>query len=196
MKTDEKYILVRERASQMGWSVIEKLEIGRKEVFYHTSKDVAELALQDLINEKFDPKKYPQITDSQPMIVKFEEKHGESFYVYTNREEFFKIFLEVLIYRFENGWYDYDIDKPKQEVKMSLEEINALTDEKLKKFQLDRFKQQERDMREYNEFMQLKKDTETAFKKKNARLAYFVLDERKDGEYEKFEIIKPQRVEI
>lgn len=192
---DEKYYTIPERNSQIGFTLIERLEKGRKELFYHTSKDVIELALQHVKKGVFDPKKYPAITESQAMIVKFEEKHGDLYYVYNSREEFYKIFLEVLISRYDQGWYNYTMNKPKQEVTMTLEEISALTDEKLKAFQYQRFEKYERDMREYNEFVQLQKETEQAYKNKDAKLAYFVLLDRKGGEYEGFEIIEPQRVD-
>jgi hypothetical protein len=191
--TNEKYYVIPERCSHIGFSLMERLEKGRKEIFYHTSKDVIEYAYKDILNGKFDAKKYPEITISDPKIIKFNEKHGDNYYIYTSREDFYNVFLDVFMDRYREGWYSYTIDKPKQEVTMTLEEINALPDETLKKFQLTRYKEYERELRDYNEFLQLKSDTEKAYKEKNAKLAYYVMHDRKDGEYEGFEIIEPNR---
>lgn len=191
---DEKYYVIADRTSQIGWTLVERLEKGRKEIFYHTSKDVIETAFSDIKKGKFDAKKYSKVLEPKIMIVKFDEKHGELIYAYTSREEFYNIFLEVLTSRYEQKWYSYKLTKPKKDIDMSLDEIQALKDEKLKASALQRFNSFEKEMREYNEHMQLINDTDKAYKEKNARLAYDVLSERKDGEYEGFEIIKPERV--
>lgn len=192
---DEKYYIIADRTSQIGWTLMERVENGRKEIFYHTSKEVVETAYSDLKKGKFDPKKYSQNLEPKIMIVKFEEKHGDLIYAYTSREEFYKIFLEVLSARYKEGWYSYKPKKPKKEIDMTLQQIEAITDESLKKFQLDRYKSYERELKEYNEFTQLNNDTEKAYKEKNAKLAYYVISERNDGEYEGFEIIAPERVD-
>jgi hypothetical protein len=194
-KPEERYYIVPDRITQIGFSIIERLEDGRKEVFYHTSKSVVNEACEDLLKGKFElnwyNNKYPPLDKDKVMIVRFIEKHGDLYYVYNTREEFYKIFLEVLIERHGQGWYHYSVDKPKQEVTMTVTEIGAIEDLKLRKFQMDRFLQQEREMQEYKEHMQLVESTERAVKEKNAKLAERVMSARKDGEYEGYEIIEP-----
>src|SRR6185369_17111484 len=81
----------------------------RIELFYHTDAAVAQQAFNDVVNGKFNAKKYAKIQKQKlQLIVKFEEKHGDMYYVYTSREEFYKIFYTVFKERYENdGWYDF-----------------------------------------------------------------------------------------
>jgi hypothetical protein len=194
-KLEEKYFLRKDRTTQIGWSIIEIVEKAHKEVFYHTSKSVIELAVQDLREGKFElnwrNNKYPPLDKDKVMIIKFNEKYGDNYFVYRSREEFYKIFLDTLVDRYDQGWYHYNVNEPKQEITMTVAEIGAIEDLKLRKFQMDRFLEQEKEMRDYKEHMQLVENTERAYKEKNPKLAYQVLSERKDGEYEGYEIIEP-----
>lgn len=196
----ERYFIQHFRNYDLGFAIIDRLAadnvtLQNREIFYHTSNDVINVAMQDLINGKFDVKKYAKIEPLDARIVVFHEKHGESYYIYTSREEFYKIFLKVLTERDEEDWYSDEYDKPVKDVDMTLDQINAIKDEKLKNFQMQRFKTYEREFKEYQEMLQMQKNIKKAIAEKNGRLALYVMEERRDGEYENFEIIEPQRVE-
>ena len=172
----------------------------RREVFYHTDPDVAKLAFQDLIKGKFDAKKYKKIGELPAQIVKFEEKHGETFYVYTSREQFYRIFLSVFMDRYKDNWFDFDdVDEPQQPMSVNNtpltdDDVNAIGDKKLQAFQRERLVEFKNDLKEYEKMKIEQEIVERILEEQNGQLALTFMEKRRNCEYENFEIIEPEIV--
>jgi len=174
----------------------------RIELFYHTDAAVAQQAFNDVVNGKFNAKKYAKIQKQKlQLIVKFEEKHGDMYYVYTSREEFYKIFYTVFKERYENdGWYDFDVEKPKQPLNtnnkpLTERDIANVTDGDLRNFQIKRLREYEAALKEYEKSSNEERFAKEILKTKSGKMALLFMEKRRNYEYEQYEIIVPQKYE-
>ena len=139
------------------------------------------------------------MTDIQPVIIRFEEKHGSLNFIAHSEDEVRRIFKHVLATRWADGWYDWM--KNYAPFKLSgvppgytSDEIDALPDsmESVKdemRSKLMEWKKAEDDKNEirdrYKEIAKVAKSTEI-----NSE-AYDIIRDNRGGEYENFEVIEP-----
>jgi len=123
-----------------------------------------------------------------PKLLKFEEKHGDRYYLLTSLEQAKTVYLKVLTERFDEDWYTWMKNyKPYELVKLEFtqKDIDELKDSLGVKNQLTKQLQDyERKLDEQEETRELYKSIESAVKEKNGVKAESILRDLKDGEYE------------
>lgn len=202
MKTKEKDItFVTTDNSRLYWILFETIgENPRKEIFRHADHGVVKQAQRDYVetknnpNLKFKVSNYPQKAPGTKIIM-FEEKHTNRYFEYNSVEKFYKIFLKIFNERYEQGWFKYgEVNKPKS-LKMSVEEINALKDEDVKKIAQDKYDEYQRELKQYEQYRKFNETVERVSKEQDAPAAYSILRGRNGYEYEKFEIIETESID-
>lgn len=165
-----------------------------KEIFYHTSETVAEKFIEEFIKDNSNAValgkkllKETPLTPLPPQIIKFEEKHGDANYLYTSREQFYRIFLTVFLERYNEGWYEEEIEEPVNDVKQTPAEIEEIEDKEYRELLKTRLKKFERKLVEYNEAKRRLSYVERAVKENSGQIAFSIMRERDGAEYEGFE---------
>lgn len=154
--------------------------------------------LQNLVKSILSNEYYFDIEeDYDPLIIKFSEKHGENYYVVKNKKEFNKVFFEVLKTRFNDYWFSWMKDFENTKEFVSQETIDLIPDtpelkqtkEGLQKKLYD-WMHQERICKGHQElYLEIKQVIEY----NQIEKAYEILDELKEGEYEGYEVITPNK---
>lgn len=136
-------------------------------------------------------------TDSYK-IIKFEEKHGEYFYVVNTIEQVDRVFFKTLKERYDSGWFDW-LNSIKEPVapKRSMEKINELPEwaSDLKETIERDVKQYERDLATYNEYKSLYQKIEDVVKGHKLREASEIIRSLSNSEYEGYEFITPEEID-
>lgn len=161
-----------------------------------------------LFIKNFDTGNYTD-TVLNPVIIKFNEKHGDRFYLARSEEEAKGIYFLVLKERFDQKYYSYmkdyipyqmkNLTKPEYTIEdintMTISGISSIQDfEELKKRMKERvhlYYKLEKDQIETREkYFEIEKVLEQI----DGVGAYNILSDFKEGEYEGFEIIDPENL--
>ena len=188
-KQKEPYF-VRHTPRGLGYEIIKRE--GWIGVYETPDSDQAKEALKYFLNGKGD--KAPKPSENWPIkILKFEEKHGDRYFVIRKPEELYKIALATIIERKKIGWY-YKPEKPNFEIALNDEQINALPNDTLKEAAIKQRRVLQREVDSYNEYAADYNLMIKAIKEKNGRLACAFMYTRQNCEYEKFEVITPSEL--
>lgn len=128
------------------------------------------------------------------MIVVFKEKHGDRHFIVKNQTELNKVALKIVLEREEEGWYDFDYEKP-VEPKMTVEDAAKLGMAGVKDAVEREWSSYKYSKKQYEEGIQLKAALEKVVKEKDGATAFRFLNEMKGGEYEAFEVISSESLE-
>jgi len=128
-----------------------------------------------------------------PGVIVLKEKHGTRYYWALTREERNASALAILTERWNNGNSDYYYDpfKNKQESakpELTLEQVNALPDGKIKQMALKEHNTSDRRRRQQLEAEELYLEIKRAVEEEDGQLAWSALSWRGDYEYEGFYI--------
>jgi 5-hydroxyisourate hydrolase-like protein (transthyretin family) len=134
----------------------------------------------------------------EPVILKFKEKHGDRHYVPKTPDEVYRIFLEVLEDRNDQGWYSWykDMKNDTPKPKYTRSEVNGLPEsmEKVKPTLIKEIENWEAAEKVTKEFHELGAKIAKAIADKDGRLAYEIIENNREGEYEGFEFIEPDTI--
>lgn len=126
---------------------------------------------------------------TKPELLILREKHGEGYYLINNDKKLFEVSLVILKTRFNEGWY-YDPDESEiPKASLTKEQIEALPEGHVKQVAVREMNSIKREIRLYKESMKSYKNIKKAIKDSDGRMAYMCLMDRRDGEYEGFELI-------
>lgn len=127
-------------------------------------------------------------------ILIFQEKHGTRYFDGTTDKARYAAALYILKQRFEEGWWYGEEEKvPSLEgtiddTGLTIQQIEDLPDGKIKKEALEAVKSLKRSIRYAKEHNYQLKLIKKALDESNGRLAYSVLRDRSDHEYERMEV--------
>lgn len=137
-----------------------------------------------------------------PQLIIFHEKHGDGYYLVESREAEEKMFLQVLEERNQYGWYKWMKDyKPCRHTNdpvptYTKEDIMAMPDsmETEKKRLLAEFSKWEREEKEAQKIRTDWEKIQKTIQEKNGKMANYLLDEFRDGEYDGFEYVSFEHI--
>jgi len=127
-------------------------------------------------------KKAPRPIITEPSLVVCREKHGEFYFLVKEDEDVFRIALSILRGRLKTGWYPAPGPKP-ADLDFTEEDVQKLP----KTFQPDAWRKFSVHKNELNWWLQETKnhgDIKQALAENDGRLAWQILKDRSDGEYE------------
>lgn len=122
----------------------------------------------------------------EPMVLILHEKHGELHFHVPDESALFKIALDIVDKRLRAGhWYldpkDYEPKNPG----MTKEQAEALPEGPIRKAALDEIGRHQRQLNEYRWIKEGWETIQKAVKEKDGRLAWRVLRDHSDGEYQR-----------
>ncbi len=123
------------------------------------------------------------------MIVR--EKHSDTHYVLANIDEFKHLCLLLLWERYHLGYYATDSIPPKPPI--SKKAIESWTDSSAKRSMVGEWERYEDIIRRNDRYIRILELAEEALRNHDGMIAYTVLKECCDHEYEGLEIIEPSK---
>lgn len=130
--------------------------------------------------------KKSRIQDGKRYIAEFKEKHGTFYFVVLTSEELDAVCLYMLGMRNNQGWYRQPEPIAKENIpSYSLAEAELLKSP-AKEAALQQIKYYQRRLDDNSQDQESWERIQTALQTKNGQLAYDVLAERSDYEYERF----------
>jgi hypothetical protein len=134
---------------------------------------------------KPEPRK-PRPAIEEPSLLVLHEKHGDLYFHVPNEAALFKVALDIVEKRLRAGhWYldpkDYEPKAPS----VSKEQADALPDGPVKKAALQELSGHVRAVKEYRWIKEGWELIHKAVKEKDGRLAWKVLRDHSDGEYQR-----------
>jgi hypothetical protein len=123
--------------------------------------------------------------ENYPIVIQITDKYDGYLTLVNNYKSFCNFFLKRLEHIL--GYYIRKPDEPKKlEFDKSL--LDKLPEGKIKDKYKDELRQYEIDYQEYENDLELYNDAENAIKNKNGEIAFFIINRRKDYEYEGLEV--------
>lgn len=119
-----------------------------------------------------------------PQLIVVKEKHDNGYYLVNDVEAVWRWALAILKERLDQRWY-YKPDEPKLREEVPDDVMDKLP-ESLRKKAKDDKQSNKSNMKRYQRDMEVWNDIHTALTEQNGALAFKVLDDRKDHEYEGF----------
>jgi hypothetical protein len=185
----------RREPNGFGYEVMKKVMEGSKvvkrEIVFHTSdreqaNDYARMKNMGVSeNTIFIPK-----TEWETRVLKFEEKHGDRFFLVKTISDFHKVCKKIFDEREKYGWYNYikALKEPKAP-DFKEDDIPNLP-ESMQQSAKDLMRRYKTDLHEYKSSLLQKNLYDLAKTGNEAACAQF-LNDSKSGEYESFEFIEP-----
>lgn len=141
------------------------------------------------MDEKFLQKWWARSIESReyPALLIERGKHGDSYFLINSPEDLEQRALKILTDRHEEGYWYEKPAPPDSSDNLSKEEIEKLSP----KLQKEAIRLQQRYLAEHNEYLDILAEYEDivkAIKDSDGRLAWYILDQRSDGEYESVEL--------
>lgn len=142
---------------------------------------------EPILGIDYQPQKFQQ-------IVVFKEKYGERHFIVNTRQELEKVAIKIVTERNEEGWYDFEHEKP-IEPKMTVADaekfgMSGVTE--ATKREWENFKYSKK---AYDEGLKLQVALERVINAQDGEAALQILRANKDGEYEGFEVISGEEFE-
>ena len=126
---------------------------------------------------------------SYPRVYKFQEKHGDWYYLVQNEDQLIKMFRQIFEMRKSQGWYDFELPKPLEELSVIPEGLPPVAQEAMEK-------ENER-IEKFNRNQKSKAIALAKFEKAaiddHALLNF--MDARSDYQYEEWELLDLQTIE-
>lgn len=125
-----------------------------------------------------------------PFLLSFNEKHGSYHYLIRSIPELYEISLQILTERYEDGWYNVGVIPTLDElfqkaVGVGVEAFDALP-QGIKDNLKSKAEMARKDYAYYTEAAQFLEAAEQAIKDKNGKVAFQLLRDHADSEYEGF----------
>ena len=128
----------------------------------------------------------------EPMLLIFNEKHGNRYFEIANDEALFKAALKIVTERLKAGyWYEKPRACPKA-LDYTLAEIVSMP-KSLQPQAEKALRVYEGELAAHNDEVEEYTKIERAVAEKNGRIAYEILRSREDAEYEGFELKRLER---
>jgi hypothetical protein len=127
----------------------------------------------------------------QPGVLVVSEKHGTSYYWALTQEQKHAQALEILTERFENGWY-YCPEPAPTNPELTCAQIEKLPVGETQQAAKKVFHRWKRNWEQTEQARDQYKLMQEAIEKKDGYLAWVLLEERYDNEYEKIRFVRPQ----
>ena len=125
-------------------------------------------------------------------ILVFEEKHGTRYFAAKTKEQLFAACLMILKQRNEQGWYPAPSRKPDRP-DFDEESIPNLP-ESMQETAKKKYQSYKTNLRYYEGYRYTKELVEKAVAENNGALAYEILEDRSDGEYERMQVMRTELV--
>lgn len=179
----------RRAVGRLGYEIIKRENW--TSVYETPDSEQAKEACKILVENNGDITKLPTPSNKWPvMILVFNEKHGDRHYVVRTNADLEKIALDIVLERKEQGWY-YKPEKKEFGKLLTKEEIEALPTESLQAAAKKEMRELVSNIKYYKEEWENWNLLERVVEKQSGELALSFLDSRRDGEYERYEIIDP-----
>lgn len=123
-----------------------------------------------------------------PSLLVLHEKHGEVYFNIKNEEELYKVALAVLKFRYNSGYYYQEPKKP-EHPGFDSNDIDKLPNQ-LKADANRKYFSYTRDLRLYEQEWERYQFLQEGIKNNNGQLAWKLLREFSDGEYERVELVQ------
>lgn len=128
---------------------------------------------------------------NQPMLLVFNEKHGDRYFNVPNDEALFAAALKIVTERFEQGyWYVEPEENEKPAAPDFTKEQIATLPESMREAAQKKLREYERSLHDYNELVDGYARIKKAVDEKDGRVAWEVIRDRCDAEYEGY-ALKP-----
>ena len=138
--------------------------------------------------------------NKNPLLIVLKEQYGNNYFLALNEEDFNNAIYKIVSDRYNEGYWYSTIQELEDELKeekedspeMSLEQVNALKDGKIKEVALREISSYGKRIRRIEKDINNLKILEKALKEKNYQKLYAFLCLRQSYEYENFDIIIPK----
>ncbi len=153
-------------------------------VFHTSDKDQAKKVLEDF--KKFGKTEFEPVLKWTPQYLRLSEKHYAPVYLVRNEYELYKIALDVVKNRHEEGWFHFDSETNYDEI--TEKEIEAISNSKLKEQAIKmrlRFLDEKKSIKEN---LDTKKYLDYALENNDGKAAWQFMRERQGYEYESYQL--------
>jgi hypothetical protein len=133
------------------------------------------MTLPKYLRQKLDSRTYP-------VLISKNEKHETVYYLATTREQLVRVFVAMLKRNYDSNYY-YSPDKPRLVDAMFPEQAAALPPE-YRKLEEAKIARNKRESEIYAEDLEKWATIKKALKDEDGELAFQILHDRKDAEYE------------
>lgn len=169
-----------------------KIDSTERKLMFHSSNQQQAKEVLESLKLNGDSIVFPIPENNwKPVILKFNEKHYDKYYLANNEDELNEIAFQILKDRNDNGWYL----KPKFE-NFSFSGFKELPKDVLKKMDkstLSFYETQksgyEKNLKEFNQYSKIYNELLRVLKTKDKKAALNTLENYNSGEYECFEKI-------